>query len=74
MVAVDSIAYRRFQVVPVNIVIYNVFSGSGRGPNIFGTEPWWYYVLNLGLNFNIAIMAACASIPLMVSQYVVKYV
>jgi hypothetical protein len=70
MVAVDSTAYRRLQVVPVNIVTYNVFSGEGRGPNIFGTEPWWYYILNLALYFNIAVVAACASIPLMVFYFI----
>lgn len=69
MVAIDSMAYRRLQVVPINIVTYNVFSGEGRGPNIFGTEPWWYYILNLALYFNIAVVAAFASIPLIVFLY-----
>jgi alpha-1,2-mannosyltransferase len=66
MVAIDSIAYRRFQVVPLNIVTYNVFSGPGRGPNIFGTEPWWYYVFNLLLLFNVGAVTAFASLALIV--------
>jgi len=64
----DSIAYRRLQTVPLNIVLYNVFSGPGRGPNIFGTEPWSYYAFNLILLFNIAAVAAFASLPLAVQR------
>ena len=66
IVAVDSAAYRRFQVVPFNIILYNVFSGKDRGPNIFGTEPWWYYVVNLILYFNVVAIAAWCSFPLLV--------
>lgn len=63
----DSIAYRAFQIVPWNIVRYNVFSGDERGPDIFGTEPWWFYALNLSLNFNISVIAAALSLPLAVT-------
>lgn len=66
VVAVDSAAYRRFQVVPFNIIQYNVSSRNDRGPNIFGTEPWWYYVLNLILYFNVVSIAAWCSFPLLV--------
>ena len=65
-IVVDSCAYRRFQVVPFNIILYNVFSGEDRGPNIFGTEPWWYYVVNLILYFNVVSIAAWCSFPLLV--------
>lgn len=66
IVGIDSIAYQRFQIVPINIVLYNVFSGKDRGPDIFGTEPWWYYIFNLGLYFNISFPAALLSFPLVV--------
>lgn len=66
IVGIDSIAYQRFQIVPLNIVVYNVFSGKDRGPDIFGTEPWWYYIFNLGLYFNISFLAALLSFPLVV--------
>jgi alpha-1,2-mannosyltransferase len=66
IVAVDSAAYRKFVVVPWNIVFYNVLSRDGRGPDIFGTEPWSYYFLNLGLNFNIMAIMALASLPSLV--------
>jgi Alg9-like mannosyltransferase family len=63
---VDSVAYRRFQIVPINIVLYNVFSDEHRGPNLYGTEPWWYYVFNLLLNFNVMSLMALCSLPLLV--------
>jgi alpha-1,2-mannosyltransferase len=51
-------------VVPLNIVLYNVFSGPGKGPEIFGTEPWHFYIRNLLLNFNIWFVLAVAALPL----------
>lgn len=53
-------------VVPLNIVLYNVFGGDV-GPDIFGTEPWWFYILNGLLNFNILFLAALLSLPALVS-------
>lgn len=55
IVGVDAVAYKKLEIVPLNIVLYNVINTTeDSGPDIFGTEPWWYYVLNLSLNFNIA--------------------
>ncbi|DAA79053.1 TPA_exp: Mannosyltransferase [Trichophyton benhamiae CBS 112371] len=68
VVLVDSIFYRQFALVPWNIVAYNVFGGSGKGPNIFGTEPWTFYFKNLLLNFNMWAILALSSIPLLVLQ------
>ncbi|KAJ3108166.1 mannosyltransferase [Phlyctochytrium planicorne] len=39
MMVVDRYYYGRFEIIPANIVLYNVFSGKEKGPNIFGTEP-----------------------------------
>jgi alpha-1,2-mannosyltransferase len=50
--------------VPLNIVLYNVFSGEGKGPNIYGTEPWHFYFRNLLLNFNLWFILALAAGPL----------
>jgi len=55
-------------IVPLNIVLYNVFSGSGRGPEIYGTEPWHFYIRNLLLNFNIWFVLAVAALPLFTLQ------
>lgn len=53
VVAIDYYFYKFIAFIPVNIVAYNVFGSAGEGPDIFGTEPWTYYPLNLVLNFNI---------------------
>jgi len=55
-------------VVPLNIVLYNIFAGEGRGPELYGTEPWHFYVRNLLLNFNIWFILACLALPLFVVQ------
>lgn len=45
-------------------MLYNVFSGEGRGPSIYGTEPWHFYMRNLLLNFNMWFVLALAALPL----------
>lgn len=50
MVAIDSMHYGRLVIAPFNIVKYNVFGGAG--PNLYGTEPLSYYLINGFLNFN----------------------
>ncbi|PWY94733.1 hypothetical protein BO94DRAFT_553616 [Aspergillus sclerotioniger CBS 115572] len=67
-VAVDYAFLRRLVVVPWNIVAYNIFGGEGRGPEIFGTEPWTFYIRNLVLNFNIWFAFAMAAAPLLALQ------
>lgn len=69
LIGFDSLAYRRFSIVPLNIVLYNVINQTeDSGPNIFGTEPWTYYFLNLALNFNLTFAAALASIFIPILQ------
>ncbi|KAK4536851.1 hypothetical protein CDCA_CDCA10G2876 [Cyanidium caldarium] len=60
MVAVDSRLYGRLVVAPLNLLRYNVFSPPGRGPDIFGTEPWYFYLLNTTLNFPLIFQLAVA--------------
>ncbi|OJI96875.1 hypothetical protein ASPVEDRAFT_48971 [Aspergillus versicolor CBS 583.65] len=67
-IAVDYTFLRKLTVVPWNIVAYNVFGGEGRGPDIFGTEPWTFYVRNLLLNFNVWFLFAISSAPLLLLQ------
>lgn len=59
-------------VIPWRIVFYNVFSGKDRGPDIFGTEPWDFYLRNLLLNFNIWFLLAMASAPLLALQWMLR--
>jgi len=61
---ISGFFYKKPVIVPFNIVLYNVFSGPGRGPEIFGTEPWHFYIRNLLLNFNIWFVLAVAAFPL----------
>ena len=65
MMLIDFIYYKKWTVVPLNIVLYNVFS-TDKGPNIYGTEPWHYYLFNGFLNFNIIFLLAILSIPILV--------
>ncbi|KAL7771005.1 hypothetical protein CFE70_000945 [Pyrenophora teres f. teres 0-1] len=69
--AIDSFFYRKLVCVPLNIVLYNVFSGGSRGPDIYGVEPWHFYVRNLALNFNIWFFLALAALPLLLIQHLV---
>lgn len=62
VVVIDSYLYGRIVVAPWNIISYNLFSRDA-GPNIFGTEPWYYYLLNGALNLNILMPMALASLP-----------
>jgi alpha-1,2-mannosyltransferase len=52
---IDSFFYGRWVVPPWNIVKYNVLNGAGNdaGSELYGTEPWYFYLLNLALNFNL---------------------
>ncbi|CAG8663230.1 11145_t:CDS:2, partial [Ambispora leptoticha] len=63
IVSIDYIFYKKITIVPLNIILYNVFGGEGRGPNLYGTEPWSYYFVNGLLNFNILFVLAILSIP-----------
>ena len=49
----------------LNIVLYNVFSSQG-GPDLYGTEPWYFYLVNGVLNFNLAFVLFLASIPILI--------
>ncbi|KAF8640902.1 hypothetical protein AX17_000550 [Amanita inopinata Kibby_2008] len=71
VVTIDSLAYGNLLVVPWNIVRYNVFGGSDRGPDLYGTSPWHFYIANLFLNFNVLLPFALAALPaLFVTRYV----
>lgn len=56
-------------MVPWNIVKYNVFSGGSRGPDIYGVEPWHFYIRNLALNFNLWFFLALGALPLILIQH-----
>ncbi|XP_065840437.1 alpha-1,2-mannosyltransferase ALG9-like [Oscarella lobularis] len=57
-ILVDYFYYRKLVIASLGIVLYNVF-GQG-GPDLYGTEPWTFYLLNGILNFNIVFLLALA--------------
>ena len=66
MAAVDHYYYGRVVIAPASIVLYNVLSGDGRGPGLYGIEPWTYYAKNLALNLNVVAPLALVSVPTLV--------
>jgi alpha-1,2-mannosyltransferase len=61
--ALDSVLYYQKPVFPVaNIVLYNAMGDSNA--ELYGTEPWYFYVVNLALNLNIVAPLAVVSLPL----------
>ncbi|GLV41573.1 ALG9 alpha-12-mannosyltransferase [Carabus blaptoides fortunei] len=70
MVAIDSSYYGTMVVAPWNIVKYNVL--SGHGPELYGTEPITYYIINGFLNFNIVwVFAICLPLALVLAYFFV---
>ncbi|KAA8651731.1 hypothetical protein EYZ11_000064 [Aspergillus tanneri] len=67
-IGTDYAFLRKLTIVPWNIVAYNIFGGEGKGPDIFGTEPWTFYIKNLLLNFNIWFVFAMSAAPLLILQ------
>jgi alpha-1,2-mannosyltransferase len=68
-VSIDAFFFHKLVIVPLRIVLYNViYTDSDRGPDIFGTEPWHYYIRNLLLNFNAFFLLALASFPMLIIQ------
>lgn len=61
LVLMDQMFYRQYTIVAWNIIKYNIFPSEGRGPELYGTEPWYYYLLNGVLNFNIVFLLALGS-------------
>jgi alpha-1,2-mannosyltransferase len=63
VIGIDTLIYDRLAVVPWNIVRYNIFGGSERGPDLYGTSPWSFYILNLILNFNVLVFLSLLALP-----------
>lgn len=71
VVGIDSLAYGKLVIVPWNIVKYNIFGGSERGPDLYGTSPWHFYINNLLLNFNYLLPLSLFSLPALAVTYIV---
>ena len=60
-IAIDSYYYGKPVFASLNIVWYNVF--TGHGPDLYGTEPATFYLMNGLLNFNFVFIAALLVLP-----------
>lgn len=63
LIMVDSKHFGKLVIAPLNIVLYNVF--TSHGPDLYGTEPCSFYLLNGVLNFNIVFILAILAIPIL---------
>jgi hypothetical protein len=70
---VDSHAYGRPTFPTLNILLYNLFNTSGGSPDLYGTEPWHFYLSNLFLNFNLFLPLALVSLPALALTYKFDY-
>jgi len=67
-VGVDSLAYGRAVVSPLNLLLYNTGlgaaagggGGDARGAHLYGTEPAGWYLRNLANNFTLGLPLALA--------------
>jgi alpha-1,2-mannosyltransferase len=71
VICIDTLAYGKLAIIPWHIVKYNIFGGSERGPTLYGTEPWYFYLNNLILNFNVAVPLALISLPALAVTHMV---
>ena len=67
----DTYYYGKPVLASLNIVLYNVF--TSHGPDLYGTEPAQFYLINGFLNFNFIFLLALAVVPfLTVTKYILK--
>jgi len=70
-ILVDSYFYGKPVLASLNIVLYNVF--TSHGPDLYGTEPATFYLINGILNFNIVFPMALLVVPaLLVTKCILK--
>ncbi|KPA75822.1 putative mitochondrial dolichyl-P-Man:GDP-Man5GlcNAc2-PP-dolichyl alpha-1,2-mannosyltransferase [Leptomonas pyrrhocoris] len=62
---VNAPYYCRWVLSSWNVATYNIFGGADRGPDLLGTEPWFFFWKNLILNFNLMFVTALCA-PLVV--------
>jgi len=67
----DSYYYGRPVFASLNIVWYNVF--TSHGPDLYGTEPPQFYLINGLLNFNFVFIMALLVLPIQTgARYLLK--
>ena len=61
----DSHYYGKPVLASLNIVLYNVF--TPHGPDLYGTEPAQFYLMNGFLNFNFIFLLALVGLPVLLA-------
>eukprot|EP00096_Caligus_rogercresseyi_P013813 TRINITY_DN6412_c0_g1_i1.p1 TRINITY_DN6412_c0_g1~~TRINITY_DN6412_c0_g1_i1.p1 ORF type:complete len:577 (-),score=53.78 TRINITY_DN6412_c0_g1_i1:48-1778(-) len=61
-IVIDWVYYGKPVFAPLNIVLYNIF--TSHGPDLYGTEPWYFYILNGFLNFNVVFLLSLFVVPI----------
>jgi alpha-1,2-mannosyltransferase len=59
ILCVDSYNYGRVVFPPFNIAVYNFGFTDKNLASLYGVEPWYFYILNLFLNFGPILLFAC---------------
>ena len=57
-VVIDFVYYQKWMICVLNIFLYNATANTSSGSQLFGVEPWTFYVKNLFLNFNVVFFFA----------------
>eukprot|EP00871_Galdieria_phlegrea_P002543 jgi/Galph1/328/GphlegSOOS_G5114.1 len=60
----QSLIFACFNLLPI-IDFLQRFSFQGKGSELFGTEPWYYYILNGLVNFNVLFVIGVFVLPLL---------
>ena len=67
----DTYYYGKPVLASLNIILYNVF--TPHGPDLYGTEPAQFYLINGFLNFNIVFLLALAALPVLLgTKYLLR--
>ena len=67
----DSYYYGKPVMASLNIVLYNVF--TPHGPDLYGTEPAQFYLINGFLNFNVVFLLALVGLPVLLgTKYLLR--
>jgi len=70
---IDYFYYQKWLLAVVNIARYNA-PKEGDGGELYGVEPWTFYLFNLLLNFNVAFLLALFAPFCFLFTYARKYI
>ncbi|KAL0477220.1 alpha-1,2-mannosyltransferase [Acrasis kona] len=68
-VYIDNYYYKTLLFAPLQLVLYN----KGSGSELYGVEPWHFYLKNLFLNFNFVVLLAVVLPLLLISARMWRY-